>query len=75
VNIHREIAASGAGAVVPTQFEPLAAEISRWLGDSALRAQAASLGPTFVKAQYDWNQIARRWADHYARLVAAQKRH
>ena len=69
VNIHREIAAANVGAVVPTRVEPLAAELRRWLSDDALRAAAAERTRPFTRQAYDWQRIARRWAEHYRQIV------
>jgi glycosyltransferase involved in cell wall biosynthesis len=69
VNIYKEILAGGVGAVVPTQVDPLADELSRWMGDEALRRRAGAAGPEFVRSRYDWDRIARRWADHYDALA------
>jgi glycosyltransferase involved in cell wall biosynthesis len=71
VNIHREISASGVGAVVPTDIDALADELGRWMSDENLRRAAGARGPAFVRARYDWNVIARHWAEHYARLAAS----
>jgi len=68
VNIHREVAASGGGAVVPTKIEPLAEALSLWLRDDTLRTAAASKTRPFVQQHYDWLRIAERWRDHYSRL-------
>jgi glycosyltransferase involved in cell wall biosynthesis len=68
VNIHREIAESGGGAVVPTRIEPLVAELARWLGDAELRRKSGERGRAFVRERYDWSRIARNWAGHYASL-------
>ncbi len=69
VNIHHEIAAAGVGGVVPNRAEPLAAEIERWLGDERVRHEAAQRARAFVRDHYDWDEIARRWAGHYASLA------
>jgi glycosyltransferase involved in cell wall biosynthesis len=69
VNIHPEITAAGVGGVVPLDVERLAAELRRWMTDISLRQTAAARAPGFVRERYDWNQIARRWAGHYAKLV------
>jgi len=68
VNICNEIRAAGVGGVVPTQVEPLAHEVARWLGDEALRRRASAQAIPFVRAHYDWNEIAKRWAGHYETL-------
>jgi len=69
VNIHREITAGGVGAVVPTEVEPLARELGRWMTDENLRRQAGARGPAFVRERYDWNRIAEHWTRHYASLL------
>jgi glycosyltransferase involved in cell wall biosynthesis len=68
VNIHADITRAGVGAAVPTQVEPFAAELSRWLSDESLRSTAAARCRPFVCERYDWNRIARHWVDHYRRL-------
>lgn len=69
VNIHGEIAAAGVGGVAPTRVEPLAAELRRWLTDPPLRDDAAAKCRAFVWERYDWNAIARRWVEHYGRML------
>jgi glycosyltransferase involved in cell wall biosynthesis len=71
VGIAQEIRAAGVGAVVRREADELAAELSRWIGDPALRESAAARTRPFVWEQYDWAKIARRWADHYQRLLSA----
>jgi glycosyltransferase involved in cell wall biosynthesis len=73
VNIHREIAAGGVGGVVPTEVEPLARELGRWIGDESLRRAAGARGPAFVRERYDWNRIAEHWAAHYASLAGGSR--
>ena len=73
VNIYREIAAAQVGGVVPTQVEPLAAEIDRWLSDEPLRRAAAERARPFVWEHYDWNRIARRWVEHYQAIAGAAR--
>ena len=69
VNICNEIRAAGVGGVVPTQVEPLAPEIARWMSDERLRSDASRRAIPFVRERYDWNQIARRWVEHYETLA------
>lgn len=69
VQIHREISEAGVGGVTPTQVEPLAAELRRWLTDAELRRRAAEAARPFVRATYVWEDIARRWEEHYGRLT------
>lgn len=71
VNIHREISAAGVGGVVPTKVGPLAEELRKWLSDPNLRRDAAQRGIPFVREHYDWQNIARRWVEHYRRLASA----
>jgi glycosyltransferase involved in cell wall biosynthesis len=70
VNIHAEISAARVGAVIPLDVDRLAGELRRWLGDEQLRRDAAGRARPFVWGTYDWDQIARHWAGHYARLAA-----
>jgi glycosyltransferase involved in cell wall biosynthesis len=69
VNIHAEVAAAGAGGVVPTDATALATELSRWLGDASRRQQAGAKARAFAHSQYDWSAIASRWETHYERIV------
>ena len=69
VNIHQAIRAAGVGGVVPTQVEPLAREMARWMSDESLRRDASSRAIPFVRQHYDWNQIAQRWATHYEEIT------
>src|SRR5699024_4186590 len=70
VHIHTEITQAGVGGVVPLDIDSLAAEMRRWMADDKLRQDAAARARPFVWATYDWDQIARRWAEHYPRLIA-----
>jgi glycosyltransferase involved in cell wall biosynthesis len=65
VPVGDEIAARGAGAVVPQDALQLAAEIDRWLSDAALRRGASERGKALAWERYDWLEIARRWPAHY----------
>jgi len=69
VNIYQEIAAAGVGAAVSLDVPTITQTLDRWVGDAALRQSAAEKCRAFVWKHYDWNQIALRWADHYARLT------
>lgn len=72
VNICDEIMASSVGTVVPTQIQPLADAIGKWLHDVPLRNAAAARSRPFVEQRYDWRQIAGRWRDHYRRLTETE---
>lgn len=69
VNIYREIERAGIGQAVPTTVEALADAMETWITDATKRSQAAEKCRPFVQEQYDWHQIADRWAGHYERLV------
>ncbi len=69
VNIHQEITAAGVGGVVPLDIPALAAEIRKWMSDPELRTKAAGHARGYVRQNYDWNEIARRWVQEYASLV------
>src|SRR5439155_25888011 len=73
VNICHEVSAEKVGAVVPTQVVPLAEELNRWLTNGELRRSAAERGPAFVRREYDWNQIARRWVKRYEELRTPER--
>src|SRR6185369_6132965 len=69
VAIHGELKAAGVGGVVTCDADALAAELRRWLADDSLRRSATQKARPFVWEQYDWSQIAGRWAGHYRRLM------
>jgi glycosyltransferase involved in cell wall biosynthesis len=69
VNIHAEVAAAGAGGVVPTDTAALSAELTRWVYDDSLRRSAGLRAREFAFGRYDWAAIADRWLGHYQRLV------
>jgi glycosyltransferase involved in cell wall biosynthesis len=73
VNIHPEITAANVGEVVPTQADPLADALRRWMSDAGRRRAAGERGPAFVRQRYDWREIARRWLSHYTSLATAGK--
>ena len=69
VNIHREITHARVGAAIPTQVNPLVAELDRWLQDADLRDSASRRARPFVWEHYDWSKIAARWEQHYRNLA------
>ena len=69
VNIHRHVSQAGVGAVCRPEVEPLAALMTQWMTDSALRAAASDKARGFVGQKYDQDIVARHWSDHYARLI------
>ena len=68
VNIYREIVAGGVGSAVPTQVDPLARELKRWMTDGSARRTASSIAPTFVRERYDAAAVAKRWVHTYTTL-------
>jgi glycosyltransferase involved in cell wall biosynthesis len=70
VNIHKQITDAGVGGMVPTRVEPLAAALTRWMGDREMRVAAAAKTRDFVRQHYDWRAIAQRWSERYERLTA-----
>jgi glycosyltransferase involved in cell wall biosynthesis len=73
VNIHEEIRTAEVGGIVPLSIEALATELTRWLTDFNLRRTAAARAQSFVRERYDWNQIARRWVNHYQQLFSTHE--
>jgi glycosyltransferase involved in cell wall biosynthesis len=69
VNLHDQVTRSGAGAVVSTKVELVAAEITRFLADGASRVEAGRKGRAFALEEYDWAKVAMRWLSHYRALV------
>lgn len=69
VNLQAEVKAAGVGGVVPTQVEPLALEMLRWMGDADLRRSAQEKARPFVWENYDWMKIAERWKKLYGEIV------
>jgi len=69
VYLHTLITRAGVGGVVRTSVPELAAELSRWLGNSSLRQAAAKAARAFAFEHFDWNRIARHWMVHYRDIV------
>jgi glycosyltransferase involved in cell wall biosynthesis len=59
------------GGVVGLDVEALAGELRRWMGDEKLRGESARKAQAFVREWYDWEKIAARWGEHYARMSGA----
>jgi glycosyltransferase involved in cell wall biosynthesis len=72
VNIHEEIAQAGVGGVVPLEVGRLAAALREWVTGEELRREAAARTRPFVWRMYDWDEIGRRWAAHYERIVCGR---
>jgi glycosyltransferase involved in cell wall biosynthesis len=69
VNIHRKITTADVGAVARVDLSEMAALLTKWLNDPALRRAASERARPFVAANYDAQRIAARWAEHYAALA------
>jgi glycosyltransferase involved in cell wall biosynthesis len=74
VNIHGEITSAEVGAVVPIggtaeqNIAVLVKTLERWFSDDSLRRAAEERARPYVWERYDWERIARRWKEHYARI-------
>jgi glycosyltransferase involved in cell wall biosynthesis len=68
VAIHPEIGRAGVGQVVPLSTPAVAAAIAQWMKDPAMRAEAAARARPYVWQEFDWDQIGRRWIEHYQLL-------
>jgi glycosyltransferase involved in cell wall biosynthesis len=73
VGIAADVAAAGAGSVVPRDPARIAAELNRWLGDITMRRRAGESGRQFVFERYDWTHIGHRWANHYAKILRSHE--
>jgi glycosyltransferase involved in cell wall biosynthesis len=69
VNIHREIAESGVGAVSALNVEDFASTLDRWLADDVRRTEAAKKARSFAMTHYNWPDIAAQWQEIYGSLV------
>lgn len=69
VNIHHDVTEGRVGTVIPTQVEPLAGELNRWLKNESLREAAAARCRPFAWERYDWRKIGQRWVKHYDDLL------
>jgi glycosyltransferase involved in cell wall biosynthesis len=70
VAIADEIASAGVGGVVPVgDVDKLAAAMAQWLQDTDARRRAVERARPFVWERFDWNQVAKRWVEHYRGLL------
>lgn len=74
VNIHRQITEAQVGLVVSVNIDSIADALDRYLTDPSSRARAAARARPFVWKNYDRQEIARRWCEHYQRLVSEHRR-
>jgi glycosyltransferase involved in cell wall biosynthesis len=63
-----EVAAAGAGVVVPLNAVALADALVKLLSDSDLRMRMGEAGRALVRSRYTWPKIASRTIDAYARI-------
>lgn len=68
VEVQETIRGAGIGEVIRLDRAATAEALLRWLGDDALRRAAGDKARDFAAKHFDWNQIATRWGEHYARL-------
>jgi glycosyltransferase involved in cell wall biosynthesis len=69
VNIHREVAAAGAGLVTACDAAQVASAIRRVLDDAALRWRLAAAGSRLVRSTFTWDAAASRLIELYERLA------
>jgi glycosyltransferase involved in cell wall biosynthesis len=73
VQTYRELVRGGVAGLVSRKPEELAAELTRWLSHHELRRAAAAKARPFAWEHYNWNHIALRWGQEYARMIAARR--
>jgi glycosyltransferase involved in cell wall biosynthesis len=73
VNIYPTIAKEQVGAVIPTNVDALAEQLSHWLRDANAREVASQRARRFVFDEYDASRSVRRWTSHYARIIASHR--
>ncbi|MEO6437150.1 MAG: glycosyltransferase [Tepidisphaeraceae bacterium] len=70
VNIWQDVERCGAGVAVSGEPAAVAVQIMRMLEEEReVRQTMGEQGRVFARERYDWQHIARRWVDHYARLA------
>jgi glycosyltransferase involved in cell wall biosynthesis len=73
VYLHPAVSGAGVGAVTKLDVGAVATELARWLGDPALRDDAARRARPFALGHFAWGEIGRRWERHYGRIVGSPK--
>jgi glycosyltransferase involved in cell wall biosynthesis len=68
VYLHPWVTRGGVGGVTACTVDAVAAELKRWLDDTAMRDAAAGRAREFALGTFDWDEIARHWVGHYARV-------
>ncbi|MEL7237628.1 MAG: glycosyltransferase [Planctomycetota bacterium] len=61
---------SGAGVMCKAEAGDVATKLTELLQDAQRRKQLGEAGRAWAMDTFDWNAIAERWKDHYAKLVA-----
>ena len=74
VNIWREVAAAGAGLVVPCDSAALAAALERLLADPGLAADMGQRGRDLVAQRFQWGSIALALQDLYTGIIANDRK-
>ena len=69
VNIHPYITEAGVGGVVPLDSDALADEITRWMTDKKLYAEAQGKSKAYVWEMFDWRKIVVRLNGHYIKMI------
>jgi glycosyltransferase involved in cell wall biosynthesis len=73
VALHREVAAAGAGLVVPLAPRPLAAAVLRFVGDAELAARCGANGRALAWTRLSWDQAAAGLERIYQQVVAGAR--
>jgi len=74
VNICREVAAAGAGIVVPCDASRVAGAIEQVLEDPVRAREMGARGRRLVAAKYTWDSVARQMLAVYAEILTAHDR-
>lgn len=70
VNIHREVANSGSGIVVPCKVGPLAHAIGSLIDDGPRARVMGEHGRTWVRNNYTWPKIVMQMDDEYRKVLS-----
>lgn len=73
VALHREVAAAGAGLVVPLAPRPLAAAVLRFVADPELAERCGANGRALAWTRLSWDQAAAGLERMYQRVVAGTR--
>lgn len=70
-----EVAAHGAGFVVPRNPVTIAAALGKIVTDDTLRRQMGAAGRRLVEARYTWDKVAEQCDEIYADVLADRRAH